>query len=311
MKALGGTTLILVLLGWGCSSDDGRAPPCTTCVEPVGGSGGTVGTGGTSGSGGSAGFGLANGGNDPECGESGSTRMTYIEVPSGGSFCIDEHEATEKDYDTFKDAVGGDPAVQPPPCDKNTSWETILPETEGWPRHTVDWCDAMAFCAFVGKRLCGRIGDGGAILDEADALDPNLDEWTYACTNANTTTYTYGDSFVSDRCATNQTGTSDVSVVKSHADCKGTTAPFDRLYDMSGNVSEWTNACDVPSGIPTGDDICFLRGGNYLLAAAEADLTSRCIQPTMQYGTYTLEPKKRTEKAAVSMGIRCCKDPAP
>lgn len=48
--------------------------------------------------------------------------------------------------------------------------------------------------------------------------------------------------------------------VGSAAGCHGTVAPFDALFDLSGNVWEWEHSCDGTTG---SSDRCRLRGGAF------------------------------------------------
>jgi hypothetical protein len=44
-----------------------------------------------------------------------------------------------------------------------------------FPITNVDWCDAYAYCAGIGKRLCGKIGGGtldqGGLDDVIETID--------------------------------------------------------------------------------------------------------------------------------------------
>src|SRR5260370_40886093 len=48
-----------------------------------------------------------------------------------------------------------------------------------WPRTSVDWCDALAYCTWAGKHLCGKIGGGP--IPVAQVLTANASQWFLAC----------------------------------------------------------------------------------------------------------------------------------
>jgi formylglycine-generating enzyme required for sulfatase activity len=124
----------------------------------------------------------------------------------------------------------------------------------------VDWCDAFAYCAAAGKRLCGGIGGGAG--DFADGFkDPQKSEWMAACTNGGTTTYPYGNGYVGGACdGKDYTHPNQTVPVGSAVVCRGVTAPYGAIFDMSGNVAEWEDACSGASG---SGDLCRRRGGSF------------------------------------------------
>ena len=110
-------------------------------------------------------------------------------VPAGpgtNSFKIDSTEVTFGQYREFLAAVAGDAGGQPPSC----AFNAILdPKSFGYdpePVAGVDWCDAHAYCAFAGKRLCGRVVDGGngGALQIGEIGSPTVAQFTIACTKA-------------------------------------------------------------------------------------------------------------------------------
>jgi formylglycine-generating enzyme required for sulfatase activity len=199
---------------------------------------------------------------------------------SVGSFYIDSTEVTVADYKKFLAAKGSDTGGQPSECSWNTAyWDStnaMNPDT--WPITNVDWCDARAFCAWAGKRLCGKIG-GGSVTAEAHLFTaPPTNEWYLACggpaggthPNANPT------------CNSND-GFGNLAPVGSYPGCEGF---YPGLFDMEGNAAEWIDGC----GTSEGGAVCFLLGG------AIFDQQSYCDE------VYDYSP----DTLAVSFGFRCC-----
>jgi formylglycine-generating enzyme required for sulfatase activity len=212
--------------------------------------------------------------------------MVRIPAPGGTSYCIDTTEVTQAQYAAF---LASDPHADTSsqycaykttfvpghePGDVNNTLEKKVP-TQCHPDHDlfdptgtplmpvvcVDWCEAVAYCAWAGKRLCGHIGGGPTT--EADFADPTTGEWVRACSSAGAETYPYGASYEHGSCNDGTT----VANVASFPDCHGQGAPFERIFDMSGNVFEWDSLCRDGLVMDPGPDggpslpICMLRGG--------------------------------------------------
>jgi len=194
--------------------------------------------------------------------------LVAVPSPDGTEYCIDATEVTMAQYQAFLDA---EPAVDAPErCGENA---TFAPQADAQcdgandvaarPDHPVtcvDWCDAWSYCAWAGKHLCGRIG-GGPLGDIIDLDDASINEWFNACSGMGENDYAYGDSYELETCnAGPDTFDYDVPpvAVGSFPDCVGTEPPFDRLFDMSGNVAEWIDSCDDSGG---GASYCWETGG--------------------------------------------------
>src|SRR5262249_15367268 len=149
----------------------------------------------------------------------------------------------------FLDASAGDAATfRPTICAWNDSlvpqaaWPPKATELE-YPVQGVDWCDAAAFCAWAGKRLCGHV-DPKQTLPQSEVADASAAQWYLACSGGDTYYYPYGPHY-EDVCAggSDYGGPNGVAIVKSRSGCIG---GYPGIYDMSGNVSEWVDSCSGP-----------------------------------------------------------------
>jgi formylglycine-generating enzyme len=205
---------------------------------------------------------------------------------SAGSFCIDATEVTNAQYARFLQATTVTRPLLPASC----AFKTTLTPAQDWPaapeeqalpvRH-VDWCDALSYCLWTNKRLCGRLGTGGA-LRAAESVDPLASEWAFACTGGTAQSYPYGATYEVARCNTG----SDVRRTASASTCEGAVPG---LLDLVGNVAEWLDACETSDGA---FDECRVAGGSFLSAGADAKCSSSA-------------PAARGA-ARADQGIRCC-----
>ena len=117
-----------------------------------------------------------------------------------------------------------------------------------------------------------------------------MSEWYNACSAAGTTAYPYGPTYVAGTC--NVGGTTLVAA-GSLPNCRGTGAPFDELFDMSGNVREWVDSCTGTFGAT---DSCARRGGG--IDAESGFERSSCDE------THS-SPRNTT---STGIGFRCCAD---
>ena len=103
------------------------------------------------------------------------------------------------------------------------------------PWNSVTHADAAAACAAAGKRLCSE------------------DEWFDACQGPGGTTYPYGNTYEPGTCNGYDTAiVGEPEATGSRVDCEG---GFSGLFDMSGNLWEWTSTC--------ADGRCRTRGGSF------------------------------------------------
>jgi formylglycine-generating enzyme required for sulfatase activity len=187
------------------------------------------------------------------------------------------------------------PGNQPAHCAWNTDfvppgWTGMFaPGEENLPVGNVDWCDAAAYCASVGKRLCGKVGGGPA--PKSLMVDPINEQWFRSCSEGGIRTYPYGAAYAPMACNGDDFGADAPVEVKSAMGCEGA---YCGIFDMVGNVGEWVDMCDDP---PMGEsDLCFVLGGDYngkndmqqTECLTFADLTRTITSPTI--------------------GFRCCQD---
>lgn len=205
------------------------------------------------------------------------------------NYCIDSTEVTQGQY---QDWLNTNPSMtnQSLICSGNTSftptcnWPPTIATSD--PVVCVDWCDAYAYCAGVGKRLCGKIGDGPNAY--SDGSNATLSQWYAACSSNGVNDYPYGNAYQDSYC----NGNSSAAVpVGSMSQCQSKVSGYSGVYDLSGNVLEWEDSCSGTSGQMDG---CRLRGGMFTMSG---DLTGLACTygENAPRGAYGLE-----------MGFRCC-----
>ncbi|MBE7478825.1 MAG: SUMF1/EgtB/PvdO family nonheme iron enzyme [Polyangiaceae bacterium] len=196
-------------------------------------------------------------------------KLVKLATKAGLEYCMDQREVTAGEYSEFIQAKGGDTSGQIAACDWNVEWmapfvkpdasEVVEGECDArgydpvsFPNRAVgcvDWCDATAYCAWAGKRLCGQVGGGMGTTQTMS--DPDQSEWANACTVQGSSKYPWGDSYTAGRCidavAIQQKGPAarDVTDVSGSL-CHGATGAFAEIYDLVGSVQEWTAECETP-----------------------------------------------------------------
>jgi formylglycine-generating enzyme required for sulfatase activity len=219
------------------------------------------------------------------------------------NFCIDTTEVTVGHYREFTVAKGTDVGGQPPECAWNTSYAAGTGGADDLPIGGVDWCDARAYCAWAGKRLCGKQqGDkfvGRVTVD--DLGDFTTHEWLLACSNLGQLRYPYGGIQQPTACNTAEADAGRSLAVKTKAACQGGSPG---LYDLIGNVWEWFDGpCLAPdaggdaAGIDSGPakQECIVKGGSF--AAGGVNLDCRAD------GRGATRDRRGTD-----IGFRCCAD---
>ena len=228
---------------------------------------------------------------DQQCPSAGG-EMTR--VPEG--FCIDNHEVRRGDYFAWLES---EPSFdeRPEVCANNDDFLPVCFTTGAYgfdrflenPVACADWCDAQAFCADAGKRLCGGRENVEHSVD--DYADANKDEWFAACSSGGENLYPYGIDYEHNRCRESP----DIGVVSwnsvaagEYEQCQSSVAGYEGIFDMAGNLAEWQNACD--------DRGCRVRGGAYTHEAngLRCDAGESLRWPRLE--------------AAADIGFRCCAD---
>lgn len=227
------------------------------------------------------------------------------ECPSGrgpnmvnvGAYCIDSIEVTRGHYEEFLEAVTQFlyPVDIPPACQAigktsfkpRTTWpcEEWSGGWENFPASCLDWCDAHAFCEWAGKELCGPIGDTFD-YSKNEHRSPLTSQWMHACSRGGTSEYAYGNQTVESATHCNIKKpylNAGPAPAMNYPKCHGQVAPYDQVWDMHGNVAEWTAACPTP-------EACHLNGSHH--SDAELPCSHTDHQPIFTAGTTT--------------GFRCC-----
>lgn len=221
----------------------------------------------------------------PGCGTCPDVAM----IPFDG-FKIDALETTNADYQEFLEAKVPT-AIQGPSC----GWNADYTPPEAWPypaemsQHPVvfvDWCDARAYCAWAGKRLCGKIGGEATGFDWPSTIAPN-NMWYRACSGGIGNDYAYGEIFKPQWCNTAETPFDAPVAVGSLPMCEGSA---DGLFDMTGNVFEWVDSCASEAD---GAE-CQRRGGSYF----SSGINMQC----------NLQSSRERTLPEAYVGIRCCAD---
>ena len=218
----------------------------------------------------------------------GPSTMVTVPRPDGGgqTFQIDVTEVTQAQYADFL-ARGTEGILQLPQCNTNASFRPaagFTPDlTPNHPVSGVDWCDAYAYCQYVGKRLCGNAASGvpGAFTDTGVVA---RSEWLAACTKGGENAYPYGAQERPNAC--NTTGADDAGAILDVGAKRFCEGGYTGVMDLVGNVAEWIDLCDQSQ--------CATMGGSYSFP------TSGIVACRTVAGHCRLE-------AFADIGFRCCR----
>lgn len=235
-----------------CTKEERPSPePARNGNNLAGQSGGAAGQDGGGGTGGSPSISCAPGLPGP----------SMVLIPrEEGAFCIDSTEVTRKHYAEFLSAKKDDLKGQSELCKFNQTYKPFVADPNGShlckeqenylapkkpenPITCVNWCQARAYCAWAGKRLCGRL-DGVNMVKTEEELYKDT-EWSYVCSQGGTTKFAYGDSIEENRCRwTNElTDTSGDFPVSEKTECRGETTPWNEIMNLGGGAFEWGGSC--------------------------------------------------------------------
>jgi len=214
-----------------------------------------------------------------------------VDIP--GNYSIATTEVRNSDYASFLDVVFTPEFLAgwlPSEC----AWKTDF-TPNNWPANpvanipvtNVDWCDAWAYCDWSGQQLCGKIGGGPAAL--ADVQNPATNQWYKACSQGGIKNYPYGLNYIAAACNGLDAGFGQLIEVGSLASCVG---GYAGIFDMSGNVWEWENACNTDPMVAVEDQECHQRGGSFYSNG-----------PTIRCGVDSVRARNFRNN---NLGIRCC-----
>lgn len=197
------------------------------------------------------------------------------------AYYIDKYEVTNKDYKTFIDAVKYPPPETP--YDKDTfAWTgSEIPDgQEDYPVTYVNWNDADAYCRWAGKRLSSEA------------------EWEKAARGTDGRQWPWGNESRGDACNTKYTV---AGMLLPKGSIASDVSPYG-VYDMCGNVAEWTSSYYLPYPGSTlkresfGKKFIIARGGSWVMPAFPYSRVS------YRANSYLPEYKHR------GLGFRCVKD---
>jgi formylglycine-generating enzyme len=223
---------------------------------------------------------------DDRCPQGRGPVMLRIEKDeANSSFCIDATEVTVAQYRDF--AKSNAPLNADSRCTWNDNADPpSSDEAAENPITSIDFCDAVAFCSWANKTLCGAT-DGRP----SPPNDAGGSAWLLACSANGRREYPYGSmgTTFSDKAC--NIGTR-VEPVKSRTSCQG---GYAALYDMGGNAAEWINACESRGDAGLLCTTTYALGAG--LPAAKQDLR-KC--------SAAFEGEDPIQTKRPTLGFRCC-----
>jgi formylglycine-generating enzyme required for sulfatase activity len=180
-------------------------------------------------------------GSDMRHDDEGPEHQVYLD-----GYYIDKYEVTNLQYERFLKSTG---------YRKPVYWVTgTYPRGKAYhPVVYVDWFDAKAYCEWAGKRL------------------PTESEWEKAARGTDGRDFPWGNEFTEERGNVPDLGTGGTMPVGSFETGR---SPYG-LYDMSGNVWEWTSdwykpyegSADASTNLFYGEKNKILKGGSWFECA--------------------------------------------
>lgn len=198
------------------------------------------------------------------------------------AFYVDKYEVTNSQYQKFIDATGRAAPVDPhDPL--YYSWVNGKPPAgqENHPVVYVSWSDAEDYCRWSGKRL------------------PTEEEWEKAARGSDGRAWSWGNTFDEARCNVYESSPLWTTPIGSYPEG---VSPYG-VYDMCGNVAEWTASWYQPypgtrlQRASFGQHFKVARGGAWVLPYEPwSRATNRNLAQPPDY-------RHR------SLGLRCANDP--
>lgn len=262
--------------------------------------------------------------------------MTIISLAGGGAYCVDQAEVSKGEYNQFITANVPTTSQSGSCLTENASFiprGAWAPQVDpgpltfnyGLPVHYVDWCDAVAYCKWAKKQLCGTIQGDAPVPGDAGAV-ATVSAWYNACTAQGALVYPYGNTFDATKCNTDGVGTPGGTAALSRSSHFGYAANLDDgiytvatsdaagnvtaavhtacqggstgIYQMSGNVAEWEDSCDGSAG----SSKCRVRGGSYA-SATPAEQACAAVREVVRVPPPSGDPATDPLK---DIGFRCC-----
>lgn len=235
----------------------------------------------------------------------------------GKGKCIDpiDIDATEVTRAAYEDFLNEKPALsdQVKGCQWNLTFEadeecmaqtTVCHEDDSLPcdnhpQVCVDWCDAAAYCSSRGRTLCGALGSGDLVDFDEGYRKAGESEWMNACSAGGQVTRSAGDALPRNAATDcvysgNKAAGKSTYEVGTHENCAFPGPGYDGIFDLVGNVAEWTNNCEVSGSSGNENTNCRPRGGAFDSTESEFSCA----------GTTSSNVPRSTTSAAI--GIRCC-----
>jgi formylglycine-generating enzyme len=259
-------------------------PLCADAGSGASGPGGGAGSSGAAGGAGGAGGG-GRAGCEPPAMRGGPSMAKFVR-PDGSCFWIDTTEVTQEQYAEYLDTKpepSGDLrcAGEPELSDRCKNAQAEAGSPSDLPQTCVDWCAAQAFCLWAGKDLCP---------DDAQAVGAALlpvSDYHFACSEGGANDFTHA-ACATTVCNVPAANLREIRPAGKTANCFVSAAGAVKVFDLIGNVSEWTKECLVDDAIGP----CLVRGGSFDQAAC-------CDEPS----------RIERREGSTNLGFRCCYTP--